>query len=182
MHRNLKPDNILLDYENKVVKLADFFQCRDKSSARNQYTPEQPKDRVFSSFELPRIYYKPPEILLRNKTDYDADTDVWRVGCLMVEMQFGEPLFSEKTEISQLFKIFSMLGTPKDVWYQPNGITRGIFPCWEPVDISLVGDEGKLDFSMRHRPDSLECLRRIYEYFFFGKILSGSLERLEWIC
>ena len=45
-------------------------------------------------------FYRSPEVLLG--IPYDLAIDVWSLGCILVEMHTGEPLFSGKDEVSFL--------------------------------------------------------------------------------
>lgn len=43
---------------------------------------------------------------------YDLAIDMWSLGCILVEMHTGEPLFSGCNELDQMNKIVEVLGTP----------------------------------------------------------------------
>lgn len=42
-------------------------------------------------------FYRSPEVLLG--TPYDLAIDMWSLGCILVEMHTGEPLFSGSNEV-----------------------------------------------------------------------------------
>ena len=44
---------------------------------------------------------------------YDEKVDLWSVGCTIAELILGKPLFLVTSQISLLFAIFKLLGTPK---------------------------------------------------------------------
>ena len=47
---------------------------------------------------------------------YDVAIDVWSLGCVLVEMHTGEPLFNGSDEADQLRKIMEILGPiPNDM-------------------------------------------------------------------
>lgn len=107
-HRDLKPENLLCNGPD-LVKIADFGLAREIRS-RPPYT-----DYVSTR------WYRAPEILLRS-TNYNSPIDIWAVGCIAAECYTLRPLFPGSSEIDQLFKICSVLGTPsKDDW--PEGMT-----------------------------------------------------------
>ena len=110
MHRNLKPDNILIDKDGKTV-LADFTMARMMIRSLGDYTPEDPKERDRSGREARRLWYRAPELLLRKAT-YAQEIDMWSIGCVLAEIATSNVLFEGDSEIEQLFKIFSLLGTP----------------------------------------------------------------------
>ncbi|MGH0174575.1 UNVERIFIED_CONTAM: hypothetical protein FKN15_009133 [Acipenser sinensis] len=43
---------------------------------------------------------------------YDLAIDMWSLGCILVEMHTGEPLFSGSNEVDQMNKIVEVLGVP----------------------------------------------------------------------
>ncbi|BHF84423.1 Dual specificity tyrosine-phosphorylation-regulated kinase 1A [Sparganum proliferum] len=51
-----------------------------------------------------------PEVLLN--LDYSLGIDMWSLGCILVEMHTGEPLFSGSNELEQLLKIVEVFGLP----------------------------------------------------------------------
>ena len=102
-HRDLKPENLLCNGP-ELIKIADFGLAREIRS-RPPYT-----DYVSTR------WYRAPEILLRS-TSYNSPIDIWAVGCIAAECYTLRPLFPGSSEIDQLFKICSVLGTPsKDEW------------------------------------------------------------------
>jgi cyclin-dependent kinase 7 len=57
--------------------------------------------------------YRPPELLYGSKY-YSTAVDMWSVGCIFLEIVTRTPVFPGDTEVEQLTKIFSLLGTPSD--------------------------------------------------------------------
>lgn len=99
-HRDLKPDNILLD-EKLNVKLCDFGSSKKLDSNSDQNIPH-----VVSR------YYRAPELLLCH-TDYTTKIDIWAAGCILAELFTKEPIFMGKSEGLQLLEIMSILGVPE---------------------------------------------------------------------
>lgn len=110
MHRNLKPDNIFLDLSG-VVKLGDFTSTRTLDIPFQAYTPEDPKERDRSGREMRRLWYRAPELILRDEI-YGPKVDSWSLGCLLAEAASGRALFQSDSEIDHLFRVFRLLGTP----------------------------------------------------------------------
>lgn len=100
MHRDLKPQNLLIDLKTRTIKLADFGLGRVFSLPVAKYT-----------HEVVTLWYRAPEILLGTRL-YSTAVDMWSVGCILAEMILGRPLFSGESEIEQLLAIFRILGTP----------------------------------------------------------------------
>ena len=74
--------------------------------------------------------YRAPEVLLRS-TNYNSPIDIWALGCIMSELYTLRPLFPGSSEIDQLFKICSIMGTPSKVGKQTL-LPRRL--CSYPVD------------------------------------------------
>lgn len=53
--------------------------------------------------------------MLLHSTRYGSSIDLWAVGCIMAELYTFRPLFPGSSEVDQLFKICSVLGTPDKV-------------------------------------------------------------------
>ena len=104
LHRDLKTSNLLLSH-NGVLKVGDFGLAREYGSPLKQYTAV-----------VVTLWYRAPELLLGTK-EYSTPIDVWSIGCIFAEFLLMNPLFPGKSEIEELNKIFSLLGTPNDkIW------------------------------------------------------------------
>jgi len=121
LHRDLKPQNLLIDNRGNI-KLADFGLARAFGVPVRNFT-----------HEVVTLWYRPPEILLGEKT-YSTAVDIWSLGCIFAEMLTKKPLFPGDSEIDQLFRIFRLLGTPNEaIW---PGVTHlqdfnSSFPNWD---------------------------------------------------
>ncbi|RYR64367.1 hypothetical protein Ahy_A03g010488 isoform B [Arachis hypogaea] len=129
LHRDLKPQNLLIDRSSNALKLADFGLARAFGIPVRTFT-----------HEVVTLWYRAPEILLGSH-HYSTPVDVWSVGCIFAEMVNQRPLFPGDSEIDELFKIFRILGTPnEDTW---PGVTslpdfKSAFPKWAPKDLATV--------------------------------------------
>ena len=63
---------------------------------------------------VPSPRYRAPEVLLRS-TYYNSPIDIWALGCIMAEVYTFRPLFPGNSEVDEIFKICSVLGTPTKV-------------------------------------------------------------------
>ena len=104
IHRDMKPENILLS-QNGTVKIADFGFAKNK----NDLPP-------FTTYISTR-WYRAPEILLKFSR-YDSSIDVFALGCVMAELYRLSPLFDGANELDHLNKIISVLGTPPNIWVE----------------------------------------------------------------
>eukprot|EP00804_Cyclotella_cryptica_P008793 CCRYP_015639-RD/>CCRYP_015639-RD protein AED:0.06 eAED:0.06 QI:2627/1/1/1/0.85/0.62/8/318/480 len=98
-HRDVKPENILVDKTGKHLKLADFGSCRGV-----QGKPP------FTEYISTR-WYRPPECLLTCGM-YGPEMDIWGAGCILFELTTLYPLFPGADEIDQINRIHRVLGTP----------------------------------------------------------------------
>jgi CTD kinase subunit alpha len=120
IHRDIKAANILVSNEG-VLKLADFGLARFYAKRHQlDYT-----NRVIT------IWYRSPELLLGD-TRYGPAVDIWSAACVMYEVFHKRALFpGDGSEISQLEKIYNVLGTPnKTDW--PNLVEMPWFELLRP--------------------------------------------------
>lgn len=126
-HRDMKPENLL--FHNDVVKIADFGLAREVRS-RPPYTEY-----------ISTRWYRAPELLLKS-TNYNSPIDVFALGCIMAELYMLAPLFNGSSEMDQLYKICSVLGTPtQKTWpegFQLAAKTGLSFPQCNPVPLSTL--------------------------------------------
>nr|XP_012151499.1 PREDICTED: serine/threonine-protein kinase MAK isoform X5 [Megachile rotundata] len=162
-HRDMKPENLLC-MGPELVKIADFGLAREIRS-RPPYT-----DYVSTR------WYRAPEVLLHSTT-YNSPIDIWAVGCIMAELYTFRPLFPGKSEIDEIFKICSVIGTPeKDDWpegYQLAAAMNFKFPNFTRTSLSVLIPnasqeavilmEDMLRWNPIKRPTAQQSLR--YPYF-----------------
>ncbi len=94
VHRDMKTSNILIGTSGNDVRLADF------GLAKSLLHPDLDEPRAMTN-RVVTLWYRPLEVLL-GSTDYGTEIDMWGLGCILVEMFIGKPLFSGSSEISQI--------------------------------------------------------------------------------
>lgn len=124
MHRDLKPQNILISLSGEL-KLADFGLARSKSVPTKTFTDE-----------VVTLWYRPPDVLLGN-VDYGTSIDMWGVGCIFFEMAAGVTLFASLEPRKQIETIFGIIGTPDEASWP------GIRSDLESCAIQLVSQKGR---------------------------------------
>ena len=125
-HRDIKPQNILINTKTQQLVLCDFGSAKRYSSTES------------SIAYICSRYYRAPELLLQQEY-YDYKIDMWSVGCVLAEMWHGMPLFPGQSSQDQLFRIASILGkpSPKEV-VAMNPLYKGPLPEVNAVPLSRV--------------------------------------------
>jgi glycogen synthase kinase 3 beta len=98
-HRDIKPQNLLVNPKNQQLKLCDF------GSAKALVQGEPNVSYICSR------YYRAPELIF-GSTDYTTAIDIWSEGCVGAELLLGQPLFPGDSGVDQLVEIIKVLGTP----------------------------------------------------------------------
>uniref|UniRef100_A0A8C7SNG0 Stress-activated protein kinase JNK n=1 Tax=Oncorhynchus mykiss TaxID=8022 RepID=A0A8C7SNG0_ONCMY len=97
IHRDLKPSNIVVK-SDCTLKILDFGLARTAATGL-----------LMTPYVVTR-YYRAPEVILG--MGYQANVDVWSIGCIMAEMVRGSVLFPGTDHIDQWNKVIEQLGTP----------------------------------------------------------------------
>ncbi|TLD33839.1 hypothetical protein PspLS_01408 [Pyricularia sp. CBS 133598] len=99
MHRDVKPHNVMIDHENRKLRLIDW------GLAEFYHPGTEYNVRVASR------YFKGPELLV-DYQEYDYSLDMWSLGAMFASMIFRkEPFFHGNSNSDQLVKIAKVLGT-----------------------------------------------------------------------
>ncbi|XP_042430627.1 shaggy-related protein kinase alpha-like isoform X1 [Zingiber officinale] len=156
-HRDIKPQNILVNPHTHQVKLCDFGSAK-------MLVPGEPNISYICS-----RYYRAPELMF-GATEYTTAIDIWSVGCVLAELLIGQPLFRGESGVDQLVEIIKVLGTPtnEEIKSMNPNYSEFKFPCmkghpWHkffansvpPEAIDLVST--LLQYSPNLRPTALEA-------------------------
>lgn len=172
-HRDIKPENLLL-MGPELVKIADFGLAREIRS-KPPYT-----DYVSTR------WYRAPEVLLRS-TNYNAPIDLWACGCIIAELYMLRPLFPGSSEIDEIFKVCSILGTPtKLVWPDGHQLAANMnfrFPQCVPSDLQQIIPQASRDaiqlmsdlmsWNPKKRPTASQAVK--YPYYGTGQNLGPTM-------
>ncbi|KAI1287424.1 Glycogen synthase kinase-3 beta [Halotydeus destructor] len=145
-HRDIKPQNLLLDHDSGVLKLCDF------GSAKHLVAGEPNVSYICSR------YYRAPELIF-GATDYTTKIDVWSAGCVVAELLLGQPIFPGDSGVDQLVEIIKVLGTPtrEQIREMNKNYTEFKFPQirahpWQKV------------FKTRTSPEAIDLVAKLLEY------------------
>ncbi|KAF8861268.1 Pkinase-domain-containing protein [Acephala macrosclerotiorum] len=166
LHRDIKAANILVS-DKGLLKIADFGLARFYAKRRQlDYT-----NRVIT------IWYRSPELLL-GETQYGPAVDIWSAACVLVEIFTRHAIFpGDGGEISQLEKIYAILGTPNKTewpglvdmaWFEllrpsakrPNVFAEKYKDRVSPAAFELL--ENMLQFDPAKRPSASDVLEHPY--------------------
>ncbi len=97
IHCDLKPENILFRVPNRsAIKVIDFGSSCFRDKQMYKYIQSR--------------FYRSPEVIL--ELPYDQAIDMWSLGCILVEMHTGMPLFSGRDEADQMRRFVALKGLP----------------------------------------------------------------------
>ncbi|XP_057850984.1 shaggy-related protein kinase epsilon [Cryptomeria japonica] len=145
-HRDIKPQNLLVDPHTHQLKLCDF------GSAKMLVKGEPNISYICSR------YYRAPELIF-GATEYTTAIDIWSVGCVLAELLLGLPLFPGESGVDQLVEIIKVLGTP----------TREEIKCMNPNYTEFKFPQIKAHpwhkvFHKRTPPEAVDLVSRLLQY------------------
>ncbi|CAM8979610.1 unnamed protein product [Rhodiola kirilowii] len=145
-HRDLKPQNILVDPLTHQVKICDF------GSAKVLVPGEANISYICSR------YYRAPELIF-DATEYTTSIDIWSAGCVLAELLLGQPLFPGDNAVGQLVEIIKVLGTP----------TREEIRCMNPnyMDFRFPQQKAHPWYKVFHKmmpPEAIDLVSRLLQY------------------
>lgn len=178
MHRDLKPQNLLIDDQSgrfPLCKVADLGLGRAFSIPIKSYT-----------HEIVTLWYRAPEVLL-GATHYGCPVDMWSVGCIMAELVRKSPLFPGDSEYQQLLHIFKLLGTPTEAEWPGVGKLRDWheYPQWKAADLTRYFPDlepAGLDLMQRtfiYDPAKRISAKEALEHPYFDSIDRAEMDALE---
>lgn len=146
-HRDIKPQNLLVDVRTHSLKLCDFGSAK-------VLRPEEANISYICS-----RYYRAPELIF-GATNYTTAIDVWSVGCVFAELMLGSPLFPGDSGVDQLVEIIKVLGTPtrEEIHAMNPNYTEFKFPTIRATPWAKVFS------SKRPPPEAVDLISRMLVY------------------
>lgn len=139
-HRDIKPQNILVDANKYSLQLCDF------GSAKRLVKGEPNVSYICSR------YYRAPELIF-GCSDYTPSIDIWSTACVIAELVLGQPIFPGDSAVDQIVEIIKILGTPgkNSILAMNPEYTEHRFPVikplpWNKVFKNKLFDNDFLDF------------------------------------
>jgi serine/threonine protein kinase len=123
IHCDLKPENILFRQPNRsAVKVIDFGSSCHSGKTMYKYIQSR--------------FYRSPEVIL--ELPYNQAIDMWSLGCILVEMHTGMPLFSGRNETDQMYRFFALKSIPPLSMLQASKKTFKFFDLIKSENESIV--------------------------------------------
>ncbi|XP_029142451.1 dual specificity tyrosine-phosphorylation-regulated kinase 4 [Protobothrops mucrosquamatus] len=130
IHCDLKPENILIS-QSSAGQIS--FKVIDFGSSCYEH------QRVYTYVQS--RFYRSPEVILGHP--YTTSIDMWSLGCIMVELYTGYPLFPGENEVEQLACIMEILGLPPSDFIQTASRKRTFFDS-NGVPKTVTNSRGKI--------------------------------------
>ena len=83
-------------------------------------------------------FYRSPEVIL--ELPYDAAIDIWSLGCILVEMHTGMPLFAGRDESDQIRRFVALKGLPPAWMLAASRKTEKFFTVTRVPPVAAGGD------------------------------------------
>lgn len=162
IHRNIKPDNVMIDLHNSRVKIIDFSCAIFHSPHSGSFDYDNVNDES---------YWRAPELLAGDYiTGYNCKVDIWSLGCICYQMFTRHILFQCDTLYEHLSSIMSICGPATEglIDRMSNEIASYIhtFPVDTSIDTLLANYnshavgliEWMLSLDPDARPSAHQCL------------------------
>ncbi|KAH7721323.1 glycogen synthase kinase-3 [Aphelenchoides avenae] len=159
-HRDIKPQNLLLNTQTAVLKLCDFGSAKVlvAGEANVSYICSRYRSSSCCTQCLRFRYYRAPELIF-GATNYTTRIDVWSAGTVLAELLLGHPLFPGDSGVDQLVEIIKVLGTPsrEEIQMMNPNYREFRFPMIRPHPWQRV-------FRPRTPVDAVDLVSRLLRY------------------
>ena len=149
IHRDLKPDNILLG-EYGEVYVADWGLARsfDEELSRTSdiKSPDVAKGTIIGT-----LFYMSPEQVKGETDTLRPASDVWALGAMLFELLTGRPPFVARTAVQLIYKIIH------DIVQDPRDVNEEREIPWKLAQLALEA----LDRDPKKRPNARNMAERI---------------------
>eukprot|EP00928_Gymnodinium_smaydae_P098129 TRINITY_DN904_c3_g1_i1.p1 TRINITY_DN904_c3_g1~~TRINITY_DN904_c3_g1_i1.p1 ORF type:complete len:357 (+),score=61.40 TRINITY_DN904_c3_g1_i1:272-1342(+) len=128
VHRDVTPNNVLLNFSTGEAKLSDFGFARTIGHDDRPLTPM-----------CTTLWYRAPELLYGARF-YGQSVDMWSAGCIVGEMFTRQALFQGRGEFDMFWRVFEKRGTPtEEVWKDVSSLPSFVeFSYYPPVPMAQL--------------------------------------------
>ena len=172
IHTDLKPENVMLVHGAYDVVPLDAASCACPAAAAGRLETRVPRSLEMRLIDLGNAvynnhrhsstigtrHYRPPEVLLHEV--WDTPSDLWSVGCILVELYTGQTLFQMHNTREHLAMMERVLGPfPRSLLDRaPPGVVERYFDAWGRV---VPVEPGARDRSVLGRVAKVRPLQRL---------------------
>ncbi|KAJ7952845.1 Protein kinase-like protein [Quillaja saponaria] len=112
VHCDIKLQNILM-FDNGEIKIADFGVAKKTGDKQSN------GDNKFELRGTP-LYMSPESV---NANEYDSPADIWALGCAVVEMVTGKPIWNHRPE-SSIWSLLLRIGAGEELPEIPGDLSE----------------------------------------------------------
>ncbi|XP_065839999.1 uncharacterized protein [Oscarella lobularis] len=138
IHADLKPENVLFVHDaprKNSIKVIDFGNALHN-------TPSE-LEPYYEKFDVQSLWYRAPEVLLG--VEIGLPIDVWSVGCILLELYVGRPVFKARRKQDILDQMVRLLGPLPDSLYKKRKFATLLAPRFEnPKDSCRITASEKI--------------------------------------
>ncbi|KAH3672170.1 hypothetical protein WICPIJ_010109 [Wickerhamomyces pijperi] len=134
IHRDIKGANILIDI-NGQVKISDFGISKKLETSKSSTSQAAKRASLQGS-----VYWMAPEVV--KQQTITKKSDIWSLGCLIIEMFTGTHAYPEFSQMQAIFKIGTNVKPEIPSWCSEDAM-KFLELCLE-VDVKKRGDAGEL--------------------------------------
>jgi glycogen synthase kinase 3 beta len=147
-HRDLKPQNILIDTRRNILKICDFGSAKALED-----------DEPNIAYICTR-HYRAPELIVGDEGQicYTSAVDVWSAGCVIAEMLIGQALFPGISKYDQMIEITKVLGLPTEEEM------RALSPVNPNFRFPLVGSDTMQTVFQKANLNATDFLKKMLTY------------------
>jgi mitogen-activated protein kinase kinase kinase len=102
MHRNLKADSVLLDFDGNA-KISGF---------ENSKRTDNIYDNDLTNSMQGSVFWAAPEVIRARHQGYSAKIDIWSLGCMVLEMITGRRPWSKEEADEAIYKLGTLNEAP----------------------------------------------------------------------
>ncbi|KAH1236844.1 Shaggy-related protein kinase eta [Glycine max] len=154
-HRDLKPQNILVDPLTHQVKICDFGSAKVLVKGKANIS------------HICSLFYRAPELMF-GATEYTTSIDIWSAGCVLAELLLGQPLFPGENAVDQLVEIIKVQLLLPHVRFLAHPLRRK-FPV--RIQTTMISSfhrseriHGSRIFHEKMPPEAIDLASRLLQY------------------